>query len=153
MYPYELMPDPDATKRLTKHGIKCSFKEDHYLKPAKLVHPEDAEPRANEEKLTDGGQMKPSEGKRRAKLIKLPCWLVKIEIPRHFIDEFLADTAGTSGDEDVELEDVKDAYDGICICSHHALESAPVMGLSDFLFSSMTLTSFLAEKPLRIKSV
>ena len=107
MYPYKLMPDPDATKRLTKHG----FKEDHYLKPAKLVHPEDAEPRANEEKLTDGGQMKPSEGKRRAKLIKLPCWLVKIEIPRHFIDEFLADTAGTSGDEDVELEDVKDAYD------------------------------------------
>ena len=94
MYPYKLMPDPDATKT-----------------PAKLVHPEDAEPRANEEKLTDGGQMKPSEGKRRAKLIKLPCWLVKIEIPRHFIDEFLADTAGTSGDEDVELEDVKDAYD------------------------------------------
>ncbi len=111
MYPYKMMPDPDAVKRFTKHGIKCSFKEDHYLKPAKLYGPEDAEPRANEQPLTDEGNQKPSEGKRRAKLVKLPCWLVKIEIPRHFIDEFLADTAGTSNDEDVELEDVKDAYD------------------------------------------
>ena len=111
MYPFKLMPDPDATKRLTKHGIKVSYKEDHYLKPATLVHPEDSEPRANEEAYSEGGHKKPSEGKRRAKLIKLPCWLVKIEIPRHFIDEFLADTAGTAGDEDVDLEDVKDAYD------------------------------------------
>ncbi|MBH18746.1 MAG: hypothetical protein CMD91_04195 [Gammaproteobacteria bacterium] len=111
MYPYKLMPDPDATKRLTKHGIKVSYKEDHYLKPAKLVHPEDSETRANEEPFTDEGQKKRSEGKRRAKLIKIPTWLVKIEIPRHFIDEFLADTAGTSGDDDIKLEDVKDAYD------------------------------------------
>jgi len=111
MYPYSLMPDPEATKRLTKHGIKVSYKEDHYLKPAKLVHPEDAEPRANEEKYTTGGQIKPSEGKRRAKLVKIPTWLVKIEIPRHFIDEFLADTAKTSNDENIELTDVKDAYD------------------------------------------
>jgi len=111
MYPYKLMPDPDATPRLTKHGIKVSYKEDHYLKPASLVHPEDAEPRANEEKFTTAGQIKPSEGKRRAKLIKIPIWLVKIEIPRHFIDEFLADTASTSGDENIELGDVQDAYD------------------------------------------
>ena len=110
MYPYKMMPDPDATKRFTKHGIKCSYKEDHYLKPVKIVDYDDVEPRHNEEPYTDGGNLKPSEGKRRAKLVKLPCWLVKIEIPRHFIDEFLADTAGTSGD-DVELEDVKDAYD------------------------------------------
>ena len=110
MYPHKMMPDPDATKRFTKHGIKCSYKEDHYLKPVKIVDYDDVEPRHNEEPYTDGGNLKPSEGKRRAKLVKLPCWLVKIEIPRHFIDEFLADTAGTSGD-DVELEDVKDAYD------------------------------------------
>ncbi len=111
MYPYKMMPDPGASNRFIKHGIKCSYKEDHYLKPAKIYGPEDAEPRANEEPLTDEGNPKPSEGKRRAKLVKLPCWLVKIEIPRHFIDEFLADTAGTSKDDDVELDDVKDAYD------------------------------------------
>ena len=114
MYPHKMMPDPDATKRFTKHGIKCSYKEDHYLKPVKIVNYDDVEPRHNEEPLTSGGNQKPSEGKRRAKLVKLPCWLVKIEIPRHFIDEFLADTAGTSG-EDVELEDVKDAYDEGCL--------------------------------------
>lgn len=110
MYPYKMMPDPNATKRFTKHGIKCSYKEDHYLKPIKIVRSEDSEPRNNDDPYTDEGNLKPSQGKRRAKLVKLPCWLVKIEIPRHFIDEFLADTAGTS-DDDVELEDVKDAYD------------------------------------------
>ena len=40
----------------------------------------------------------------------MPVWLVKIQMPRHFVNEFNADNITINGEE-IDLADVTDAYD------------------------------------------
>lgn len=98
MYPYNLMPDPDAALRLTKHGTRVFFSKDVLLEPEKVVTPDDLGP-------TD-----PKTGKRKPKMKKSKVWVVTIEMPRDFVNEFESSKVSING-VDVNLSDVDSAYD------------------------------------------
>ena len=96
MYPYKMMPDPEGAMRLIDHGCKVWFGEDVLNHVAKIE---------GVESYTTN-----QEGKLTAKLIKSPVWLVKVTMPRHFIDEAQTDKADV-GNSDINMDDVSDAYD------------------------------------------
>ena len=97
MYPYKLMPDPDAALRLTKHGARVFYSKDTFMEPIKVVTPDDLQP-------VD------QTGKRKPKRIKKPIWLVTIEMPRQFVDDFESSKITING-MDIDLSDVEGAYD------------------------------------------
>jgi len=98
MYPRKLMPDPDAALRLIKHGAKVYFKKDELLEPVKITKPEDL------------GEEDPKTGKRKPKKKKTPVWLVTIEMPRDFVNEFDSSKITING-IDIDMSDVDSAYD------------------------------------------
>lgn len=98
VYPYNMMPDPDAALRLIKHGARVFYKKDVLLEPIKITKPEDLGP-------TD-----PKTGKRKPKQKKSKVWIVTIEMPREFVDEFESSKITING-VDVDLSDVDSAYD------------------------------------------
>tara|TARA_B100001057_G_scaffold364681_1_gene367607 strand:- start:10275 stop:10808 length:534 start_codon:yes stop_codon:yes gene_type:complete len=97
MYPYKLMPDPDAAMRLIKHGARVFYGKDTFKEPKKIMTPDDLEPT---------GQ----DGKRRPKRIKRPIWLVTIEMPRQFVNEFDSNKITING-MDIDMSEVEGAYD------------------------------------------
>lgn len=69
MFPYAMMPDPNAGLRLTKLGAKVNFKKGTFSKPVKVRGPEDwSDPES-----------------KRAKMAKHEVWLVTIELPIKYI--------------------------------------------------------------------
>lgn len=71
MYPYSLMPDPNAGLRLTKIGAKVSFKKTTFKRPVKVRGPQDwVDPVS-----------------KRAKMVKSDVWLVTIELPIKYINQ------------------------------------------------------------------
>jgi hypothetical protein len=96
MYPYKMMPDPEGAMRLIDHGCKVWFVEDVLNHVAKIQ---------GVESYTTN-----KEGQLTAKLIKSPVWLVKVTMPRHFIDETQTNKADV-GNSNVNMDDVSDAYD------------------------------------------
>jgi len=98
MYPYKLMPDPDAAMRLIKHGARVFFGKDTMIEPKKIKTPDDL------------GEIDPESGKRKPKKIKRPVWLVTIEMPRQFVDEFESSKITING-MDIDLSEVDGAYD------------------------------------------
>tara|TARA_B100000941_G_C28235962_1_gene413982 strand:+ start:107 stop:640 length:534 start_codon:yes stop_codon:yes gene_type:complete len=97
MYPFKLMPDPDAALRLIKHGARVFYKRDTFMEPKKIMSPDDLQP--------------PDEtGKRKPKRIKRPIWLVTVEMPRQFVDDFESSKITING-MDIDLADVEGAYD------------------------------------------
>jgi hypothetical protein len=73
MYPYALMPDPNAGLRLTKLGAKVSFSKGTFSKPVKVRGPGDwADPES-----------------KRAKMAEHEVWLVTIELPIKYINRGL----------------------------------------------------------------
>lgn len=105
MYPYEDMPDPDGGQRLLKYGCKVKFSQDYFKAPKKVTGHKDYE----------------NPSTKQAKIEDLPIWLVKITMPRKFIDEAiedeLSDFIDTSVTDEVSPEDVSDTetdnFDGI----------------------------------------
>ena len=97
MYPYKLMPDPDAAMRLIKHGARVFYGKDVFKEPKKIVTPDD---------LEDVGK----DGKRRHKRISKPIWLVTIEMPRQFVNEFDSNKITING-MDIDMSEVEGAYD------------------------------------------
>ena len=74
MYPYAMMPDPNAGLRLTKLGARVSFKKGVFNKPVKVKGPEDwADPES-----------------KRAKMAHHEVWLVTVELPIKYIQRGLA---------------------------------------------------------------
>lgn len=98
MYPYTMMPDPDAALRLIKHGAKVYFKKDELLEPVKITSPDDL------------GEPDPKTGERKPKKKKTKIWLVTIEMPRDFVDEFDSSKVTING-MDIDMSDVDSAYD------------------------------------------
>jgi hypothetical protein len=98
MYPYKMMPDPDAALRLTKHGAKVYFKKDEFIEPVKITKPEDL------------GEPDPDTGKRKPKRKKTKVWLVTIEMPRDFVNEFESSKVTING-VDIDMSEVDSAYD------------------------------------------
>jgi hypothetical protein len=95
MYPEKMMPDPDGALRLTKHGCYVYFQKEDFIINVDIKSPEDLE-------TNDRGERKP-------KKVKKPVWLVKIVMPRHFVDEFNSSKIEVNG-VDIDLSDVDDAY-------------------------------------------
>jgi hypothetical protein len=98
MYPEKLMPDPDAALRLIKHGAKVYYKKDVLKEPVKIVDPDDL------------GPLEPRSMQRKAKVKETPIWLVQIDMPRDFVDEFESSKITING-QDIDLGDVDSAYD------------------------------------------
>lgn len=96
MYPRKFMPDPEGALRLTDHGCKVWFGEDTLKHVAKITGPDSFE--------TD------EDGKQTAKIIRSPVWLVKITMPRHFVDEKQIEQVQANGSV-IDMDDVTDAYD------------------------------------------
>ena len=97
MYRKEQMPDPEAITRLTEHNIKVFYKKDVLEQPKKIEDPEDLEV-----DLSD--PTAPGYNKRRAKTETIPIWLVKLEIPRQFIDEYYSEQVYVDGLE-IDIDD------------------------------------------------
>ena len=98
MYPEKLMPDPDAALRLIKHGAKVYYRKDVLKEPVKIVDPDDL------------GPLEPRSMQRKAKVKDTPIWLVQIDMPRDFVDEFESSKITING-QDIDLGDVDSAYD------------------------------------------
>jgi hypothetical protein len=96
MYPYKMMPDPAGAERLMDHNCKVWYGKDELHHVAKISGPESYE--RNEDGVMD------------AKLIKSKVWLVKITMPRHFVDEIQTDKVSTE-DGNIDMDTVSDAYD------------------------------------------
>jgi len=86
MYPYAMMPDPNAGLRLTKLGAKVNFREGVFKKPVKVTGPKDwVDPET-----------------KRAKMAEHEIWLVTIELPIKYINRGLE-----QGDEIIQ-KDIED---------------------------------------------
>ena len=97
MYPYKLMPDPDAAMRLIKHGARVFYGKDTFIEPIKITSPDDLMP-------------EDENGKRKPKRLKKPIWLVTIEMPRQFVSEFDSNKITING-MDIDMSEVEGAYD------------------------------------------
>lgn len=96
MWPYALMPDPNAGLRLTKLGAKVSFKKGTFSKPVKVRGPED---------------WKNPETK-SAKMAEHEIWLVTIDMPLKYINRGLEQTDDIiQKDIDDTNAELADAYD------------------------------------------
>lgn len=92
LYPYKLMPDPKGALRLTKVGCEVEFNKGTLTEPVDV--------RSNEDLDEEG----------KPKLKKHTVWLIDIWMPRKFVDEFSDDKVKV-GDDEVDLEELNDAYD------------------------------------------
>jgi hypothetical protein len=69
MFPYAMMPDPNAGLRLTKLGAKVNFKKGIFKRPVKVKGPQDwVDPQS-----------------KRAKMAENEIWLVTIDLPLKYI--------------------------------------------------------------------
>lgn len=96
MYPEKLMPDPTGALRLTKHGCYVYFQKETYIVSVPIKDPDDLE-------QNDKGERKPKKAKKNV-------WLVRIVMPRHFVDEFQSEKITVNGVE-IDMSDVSDAYE------------------------------------------
>jgi len=98
IYPYKKMPDPDGALRLIKHGARVFFYKDTLTEPVKITKPEDL------------GPEDPKTGKRKPKKKKTKVWVVVIEMPREFVDEFESKKVTVNG-IDIDMSEIDGAYD------------------------------------------
>jgi hypothetical protein len=96
MYPHKLMPDPDGAMRLIDHGCKVWYGQDKLRYVGKIQGPESYE--ENEK-----GQLEPA-------LKETKVWVVKVTMPRHFVDEISTEREEV-GNTTVDMDDVNQAYD------------------------------------------
>jgi len=96
MYPYKKMPDPDGARRLIKQGCYVHYAKKKYQVSKDIQTPDDVEMDSN--------------GIRKPKKEVVSVWLVKISMPRHFIDEFNSEKIKINGSE-ISMSAVTDAYD------------------------------------------
>lgn len=86
MWPYEMMPDPNAGLRLTKLGAMVSFKKGVFKRPTKVRGPQDwIDPES-----------------KRAKMVETEVWLVTIELPMKYIKRGIENT------DDIIERDIED---------------------------------------------
>jgi len=93
MYPHKQMPDPDAMRRLTKQGCKVEYVKEQVETPVKVKSIEDIEDLQSKTPKTE----------------KKDVWLVKIEMPRRFIENFDDRSLEISG-KDIDMQALNQAY-------------------------------------------
>jgi hypothetical protein len=97
MYPEKLMPDPEGAMRLIDHGCKVWMGKDTLKHVAKITG-------------DDSLEQDPATGKQQAKIIESTVWIVKVTMPRHFVDEVQTDQV-QAGNTTIDMDAVSDAYD------------------------------------------
>lgn len=93
MWPYKLMPDPRAAKRLMKIGCKLKFAKSEVKIPIQIQDYDDYVP-----------------GTRYPKAIKKQVWFVEIEIPLELMDDIKEGSIDLA-DATIDLKEIDDAYD------------------------------------------
>jgi hypothetical protein len=92
MYPRQQMPDPDAIRRLAKYGCKVDFVKEEVEVPVKVKGPQDLKDYQSKEPKTE----------------PKPIWLVKIDMPRRFLETFDDRTLDVAGKK-IDLGQVQQA--------------------------------------------
>lgn len=91
MYPYAMMPDPNAGLRLTKLGAKVNFRKGIFKKPVTVRGPQDwADPET-----------------KRAKMSEYEIWLVTIDMPIKYINR------GLEQNPEIIQKDIEDSNEVI----------------------------------------
>jgi len=93
MWPYKLMPDPKAVKRLLKMGCKVQWDKTEIEVPVKVTNPDDF-----------------IQGTNYPKSAKRKVWLIQITIPLEIMDDIKEGSVDLAGST-VDLEELDDAYD------------------------------------------
>lgn len=94
MYKNTEMPDPAGAKRLMARGCLVSFEKDTLVTPRKVKSYNDIKI----ETRPDGNT------RYRAKPQKEPVWVVTVEMPRRYVDEFSTDVVEADADSYVDTE-------------------------------------------------
>lgn len=93
MYPYKLMPDPRAGKRLISVGCNIKFKKTTIKVPIEIQTPGDFMP---------GGHF--------PKAVEKKIWLVHIEIPKQLMNDIREGSIDLAG-QTIDLDELDDAYE------------------------------------------
>ena len=93
MWPYKLMPDPRAAKRLLNLGCTIKWKKTKIKVPVEIDDPSDYQ-----------------AGTRYPKMKERPIWLVYIEMPKEIMDDIREGSIDLAG-QNIDLNDLDDAYD------------------------------------------
>lgn len=97
MYPYKNMPDPEGAKRLMARDCLVKFNKDTLITPKKVKTFDDVEMDTR-----PNGQTR-----YKAKTKSEPVWVVSIDMPRRYVDEFSKDVVEIDSNKFVDMEDVK----------------------------------------------
>lgn len=92
MWPYKLMPDPRAAKRLLALGCKLQFAKSKIKVPVEVTNYDDFVPGTNYPKGTEK-----------------KVWFVKIEIPLELMDDIKEGSIDLA-DQTIDLDELDDAY-------------------------------------------
>jgi len=93
MWPYKLMPDPKACKRLVNLGCSIKWKKTKIRVPVEVDDYDDFDP-----------------GTRYPKMKEKAIWLVYIEMPKEIMDDIREGSIDLAG-QNIDLNDLDDAYD------------------------------------------
>lgn len=93
MWPYDLMPDPSAARRLTALDCQVQYKQTKIKIPRKIQNPGDFQP-----------------GTRLAKMEERPVWLVKITMPKALMNDIKTGSLELEN-QNIDLADLEDAYE------------------------------------------
>jgi hypothetical protein len=93
MWPYKLMPDPSAVKRLLNLGCKVTYGKSSIKVPIEVEDYEDFVP-----------------GTRYPKMKKRQIWFVSIEIPKELMNDIKEGSIDLA-DQEIDLQEIDDAYD------------------------------------------
>jgi len=93
MYPFKLMPDPRAGKRIIKLGCTVHYKKTKIKVPIKIDSPDDYK-----------------AGTHYPKMIDREVWLVRIEIPKQLMNDIREGSIDLAG-QNIELDELDDAYE------------------------------------------
>jgi hypothetical protein len=93
MWPFKLMPDPRACKRLVNLGCKIHWKKTKINVPVEVEDPDDFQP-----------------GTRYPKMKPKTVWLVNIEMPKEIMDDIREGSIDLAG-QNIDLNELDDSYD------------------------------------------
>lgn len=93
MWPYKLMPDPRAAKRLINLGCTIKWKKTSIKVPVEVDDYDDFQP-----------------GSKYPKMKSKPIWLVYIEMPKEIMDDIREGSIDLAG-QNIDLNDLDEAYD------------------------------------------
>jgi hypothetical protein len=93
MWPYKLMPDPRAAKRLLNLGCSIKWKKTKIKVPVEVDDYDDFDP-----------------GSRYPKMKPKAIWLVYIEMPKELMDDIREGSIDLAG-QNIDLNDLDEAYD------------------------------------------